>query len=148
MAKHERDGMGRFVPTKKELRGGGGTTDLGELMGRPAGVKPLATNPTKSNPGWDDARQARRKWIAENVTPMLALDQLSDDDLAALPPAVRTKAKELAAQAGALRSEGSQARAALLAEEAAVVLEGMLPEGWDIPASTDDPAELARLIGR
>ena len=149
MAKHERDGMGRFVPTKKELIGGGGTTDLNALLGRPAGVKPQANNPTtRSNPGWDDARSARRKWLAENVTPMLAVDQLADEDLAALPAPVRTKARELARQAGALRAEGSQARAALVAEEAAVILEGMLDDSWSPPADLESPADLADRIRR
>ena len=151
MATHKRNALGQFEPEKKELRGGaaGGTTDLGELLGRPAGVKPQANNPTtRSTPGWDDSRQARRKWLAENVTPMLALDQLSDEDLAALPPAARTKAKELASQAGALRAEGSQARAALVAEEAAVILEGMLDDSWSPPADLESPADLADQIRR
>lgn len=128
--------------------GDGGATRLTESTDLPLAG---ASNPTPhALPGWDKARRARNEWVKANVRPMLAVNQLSEEDLAALPPAVRAKAKELAAECGSLRAEGYQAHAQALAEESAAILEGMLPEDWSPPhhADEDDPAALAALIPR
>ena len=114
----------------------------------PFGEKPAErTGPTPTfNPGPTPAQRKAREWLKSSIRPMLALDQLDPDDLAVLPPNAREKAKAMARRCGELHAEGAHVEAAVLAEESAVVLEGMLPEDWSPPHGTDDPGELARLV--
>ncbi len=138
-------GDGSVEPAKHQLKGGGKTTPL--VDGEPDRL--MCSNPdTLGNPGWDRARRARYAWIKSNIRPVIATGDLADEDLAALPPVARTKAKELAAECRRLYDAGEMALARHLAEESGAIIEGMLPADWSPPASEDDPRALAARIGR
>ena len=98
------------------------------------------------DPEEQEARRRRTEWLKGHVRPMIALGQLDEDDLQALPPAARAKAEELVAECARLHESGANAQAQYLAEESAAILEGVLPKGWEPPRDADDPEAVADRI--
>lgn len=82
--------------------------------------------------------RAQRKFLKEHVAPQLAHGEIDEEDLKALPVAVRRLASQLAKDAAELRSRGTQATAAMIVEEQLATLHNALPEDWEPPA-TDRP---------
>jgi hypothetical protein len=137
MAKHRQDGAGKIVPTTHDQPY---RHQSMPWEGAPAPLR--AGSPVPHSEVDRDNRLERTEWLKANIRSMIAVGQLDDADLAALPPAVRARAKELEAECKALHESGAHVEAQRLAEESAYQLAGMLPDDWS-PPRADNAAAIA-----
>lgn len=99
--------------------------------------------------GSDPARMARLRWLRENIAAMAGHGQMPDaDDVGLLPPKVMDRTLLACRRAVDAFQAGDQAPARLIAEEAVVEIEALLPKDWEPPSATGPSAEVLASIPR